>query len=81
MKTDIDKLIDNSTWSIKMYIGMLLFFLVLQTIVGFLAPNEMKSQWILLFAAYFIEIVLITRLIKTELKYKNKLIAIKNRIK
>jgi hypothetical protein len=27
MKTDIDKLIDNSTWSIKMYIGMLLFFL------------------------------------------------------
>jgi hypothetical protein len=81
MKTDIDKLIDNSTWSIKMYIGMLLFFLVLQTIVGFLAPNEMKSQWILLFATYFIEIVLITRLIKTELKYKNKLIAIKNRIK
>jgi hypothetical protein len=81
MKTDIDKLIDNSTWSIKMYIGMLLFFLVLQTIVGFLAPNEMKSQWILLFAAYFIEIVLITRLVKTEMKYKNKLIAIKNRIK
>jgi hypothetical protein len=81
MKTDIDKLIENSTWSIKMYIGMLLFFLVLQTIVGFLAPNEMKSQWILLFAAYFIEIVLITRLVKTEMKYKNKLIAIKNRIK
>jgi quinol-cytochrome oxidoreductase complex cytochrome b subunit len=81
MKTDIDKLIDNSTWSIKMYIGMLVFFLILQTIVGFLAPNEMKSQWILLFAAYFIEIVLITRLVKTEMKYKNKLIAIKNRIK
>ena len=81
MKTDIDKLIDNSTWSIKMYIGMLIFFLTLQTIVGFLAPNEMKSQWILLFAAYFIEIVLITRLVKTEMKYKNKLIAIKNRIK
>jgi hypothetical protein len=81
MKTDIDKLIDNSIWSIKMYIGMLVFFLILQTIVGFLAPNEMKSQWILLFAAYFIEIVLVTRLVKTELKYKNKLIAIKNRIK
>jgi hypothetical protein len=81
MKTDIDKLIDNSTWSIKMYIGMLIFFLTLQTIVGFLAPNEMKSQWILLFAAYFIEIVLVIRLVKTELKYKNKLIAIKNRIK
>ena len=81
MKTDIDKLIDNSTWSIKMYIGVLIFFLTLQTIVGFLAPNEMKSQWILLFAAYFIEIVLITRLVKTEMKYKNKLIAIKNRIK
>lgn len=81
MKTDIDKLIDNSTSSIKMYIGMLLFFLVLQTIVGFLAPNQMKSQWILIFAAAFIEIVLVTRLVKTELKYKNKLIAIKNRIK
>jgi len=81
MKTDIDKLIDNSIWSIKMYIGMLVFFLILQTIVGFLAPNEMKSQWILLFAAYFIEIVLVTRLVKTELKYKNKLIVIKNRIK
>jgi hypothetical protein len=81
MKTDIDKLIDNSTWSIKMYIGMLIFFLTLQTIVGFLAPNEMKSQWILLFAAYFIEILLVTRLVKNELKYKNKLIAIKNRIK
>jgi hypothetical protein len=81
MKTDIDKLINNSTSSIKMYIGMLLFFLVLQTIVGFLAPNEMKSQWILLFAAYFIEILLVTRLVKNELKYKNKLIAIKNRIK
>lgn len=81
MKTDIDKLIDNSIWSIKMYIGMLVFFLILQTIVGFLAPNEMKSQWILLFAAYFIEIVLVTRIVKLELKYKNKLIAIKNRIK
>jgi hypothetical protein len=81
MKTDIDKLIENSTRSIKMYIGMLLFFLVLQTIVGFLAPNEMKSQWILIFAGYFIEIVLVTRLVRTELKYKNKLIAIKNRIK
>ena len=81
MKTDIDKLIDNLTWSIKMYIGMLIFFLTLQTIVGFLAPNEMKSQWILLFAAYLIEILLVTRLVKNELKYKNKLIAIKNRIK
>jgi hypothetical protein len=81
MKTDIDKLIDNSTWSIKMYIGVLIFFLTLQTIVGFLAPNEMKSQWIFLFAAYFIEIVLVTRIVKLELKYKNKLIAIKNRIK
>jgi hypothetical protein len=81
MKTDIDKLIDNSTWSIKMYIAVLIFFLTLQTIVGFLAPNEMKSQWILLFAAYFIEIVLVTRIVKLELKYKNKLIAIKNRIK
>lgn len=79
MKTDIDKLIDNSRSSIKMYIGMLLFFLVLQTIVGFLAPNQMKSQFI--FAAAFIEIVLVTRLVKTEMKYKNKLIAIKNRIK
>ena len=81
MKTDIDKLIDNSTSSIKMYIGMLIFFLVLQTIVGFLAPNQMKSQWILIFATYFIEIVLVTRLVKTELKYKNKLITIKSRIK
>jgi len=81
MKTDIDKLIDNSTSSIKMYIGMLIFFLVLQTIVGFLAPNQMKSQWILIFATYFIEIVLVIRIVKTELKYKNKLIAIKNRIK
>jgi NADH:ubiquinone oxidoreductase subunit 3 (subunit A) len=81
MKTDIDKLIDNSTWSIKMYIVMLIFFLTLQTIVGFLAPIEVKSQWILLFVVYIIEIVLVTRIVKLELKYKKKLIAIKNRIK
>lgn len=78
---DIDKLIDKSTCSIKMYIGTLIFFLLLQTIVGFLAPNQIKSQWVLIFAAYFIEILLVTRLVRTELKYKNKLIAIKKRIK
>jgi len=80
-KNDIQKLIDNSDWSIKLYIGMLIFFLTLQLIVGFLAPVDMKNHWIVLFAACFIEILLVRRMVKLELKYKNKLIVIRDRIK
>ena len=80
MKTDIDKLIDNSKWTIYIYISIFIFFITIQSII-LLLTNQIKNHWILFTIMGFSEIVLTIRLIKTELKYKNKLIAIKNRIK
>lgn len=80
MKTDIDKLIDNSKWTIYIYIGIFIFFITIQSII-LLLTNQIKNHWMLFTIMGFSEIMLTIRLIKTELKYKNKLIAIKNRIK
>lgn len=80
MKTDIDKLIDNSKWTIYIYISIFIFFITIQSII-LLLTNQIKNHWMLFTIMGFSEIMLTIRLIKTELKYKNKLIAIKNRIK
>ena len=80
MEKDIDKLIDNSTWSIKMYIGLATFFLLIQCIIYFTLHTD--PNWNLTFFSIPVIIVLLTtKLVLMETKMRKKLIAIKKRIK
>jgi len=79
MEKDIDKLIDNSTWSIKMYIGLATFFLLIQGIIYFTLHTD--PNWNLTFFSIPVIIILLTKLVLMETKMRKKLIAIKKRIK